>query len=77
MRVLSATESNEGKEVNQKASGQVSEHKWFSKLCKHRGKNTPGRGTSKHQNIPVLAKAYQCQWINEHKSLEKYADMSI
>lgn len=25
------------------------------------GKNTPGRGTSKHQNIPVLAKAYQCQ----------------
>ena len=37
MKVLSATESNEGKDVNQKASGQVSECKWFSKLCKHLG----------------------------------------
>lgn len=60
MRVLSATESNEGKEVDQKASGQVSECKWFSKLWKHLGEEHSRRGTSKYQNIPVLAKAYQC-----------------
>lgn len=62
-RILSATKKvkKAKRQVNQKAPGQVSECNDLVSYANTQGKNIPGKGTNKYQNMPVLAKAYQGQ----------------